>query len=160
MTKSSMFALSKAIGPCTRSANDVLPDWHLEPDRARPTSRLSRGDVLGRQRAAGAVVDPSAARRLRRLALLLQRLGRAVAEIAAAARHELLRAVRDALSSRCDWKYGCVRPAHVGPFVPVEPQPAQAVDDARDHVPGRSLGVGVLDAQHERAACRARIAAS
>ena len=45
-----------------------------------------------------------------------------------------------------------VRAADVGPFVPVEPQPAQAVDDAGDHLPRRSLGVGVLDAQHEGAA--------
>ena len=45
-----------------------------------------------------------------------------------------------------------VRPADVRPFVPVEPEPAQAVDDAGDHLPRRPLGVGVLDAQHERAA--------
>ena len=45
-----------------------------------------------------------------------------------------------------------VRPADVGPFVPVEAQPAQAVDDAGHHVPRRALGVRVFDAQHERAA--------
>ena len=49
-----------------------------------------------------------------------------------------------------------VRTADVGPFVPVEPEPPQALDDPRDHVPGRSLGVRVLDAQDERAAMAAR----
>ena len=50
-----------------------------------------------------------------------------------------------------------MRPADVRPFVPVEPQPAQAVDDPGDHLPRRSLGVGVLDAQHERAAVPPRV---
>src|SRR5688500_6475875 len=45
-----------------------------------------------------------------------------------------------------------MRAADVGPLIPVETEPAQAVDDAGDHLPRRALRVGVLDAQHERAA--------
>ena len=45
-----------------------------------------------------------------------------------------------------------MRAADIRSLVPVEPQPAQAVDDARHHVPRRALGVGVFDAEHERAA--------
>ena len=37
-------------------------------------------------------------------------------------------------------------------FVPVETEPAQAVEDALDHLRRRALGVGVFDAQHEHAA--------
>ena len=51
---------------------------------------------------------------------------------------------------------GCVRAADIRPFVPVEAEPAQAVEDAVDHLLRRSLGVGVLDAQHEHAAVAAR----
>src|SRR6185436_8333445 len=52
-------------------------------------------------------------------------------------------------------KVGRVGTADVRPFVPVEPEPPHAVDDARDHVPRRSLGVGVFDAEDERAAVTA-----
>ena len=43
-----------------------------------------------------------------------------------------------------------VRSADVGPFVPVEAEPAQAVEDALDHFGRRALDVGVFDAQDER----------
>ena len=45
-----------------------------------------------------------------------------------------------------------MRSADVGALVPVEPEPAQPVEDAGDHLPRGPLGVGVLDAQDERAA--------
>ena len=41
-------------------------------------------------------------------------------------------------------------------LVPVEPEPAKAVEDPFDHVLRRSLDVGVFDAQHEDAAEPAR----
>ena len=50
-----------------------------------------------------------------------------------------------------------MRTADVGPFVPIEPEPAQAVDDAGDHLPRGALGIGVFDAQHERAAVPAGV---
>ncbi len=45
---------------------------------------------------------------------------------------------------------GTVRPADVGPLVPVEPEPAQVFEDARLGLARRPLGVGVLDAEQER----------
>ena len=50
-----------------------------------------------------------------------------------------------------------MRSARLGPFVPVETKPAQAVQDAGDHVGRRSLDVGILDAQHEHAAVPAGV---
>ena len=50
-----------------------------------------------------------------------------------------------------------MRSADVGPLIPVEPQPAQTLHDARDHLPRRSLGVGVFDAQDEGAAMAAGV---
>ena len=38
----------------------------------------------------------------------------------------------------------------VGPLVPVQPQPAQVVENARLGLARRALGVGVLDAKDER----------
>ena len=49
-----------------------------------------------------------------------------------------------------------VRPADVGPFVPVEAEPAQILEDARLRLARRALGVGVLDAQDERAVLAVR----
>src|SRR5262249_3290402 len=43
-----------------------------------------------------------------------------------------------------------------GPLVPVEVEPAQAVEDGGLRLARRALGVGVLDAQHEGAAVPAR----
>ena len=50
-----------------------------------------------------------------------------------------------------------VRPSDVRPFVPAQPEPAQAVEDAGDHVGRGSLDVGVFDAEQERAVVAARI---
>ena len=48
------------------------------------------------------------------------------------------------------------RAADVGPFVPVEAEPAQVLENALLGLPGRALGVGVLDAQDEGAVVAAR----
>ena len=45
-----------------------------------------------------------------------------------------------------------MRPADPRPFVPVEPEPSQPVENAFDHFGRRALDVGVFDAQHEHAA--------
>ena len=49
-----------------------------------------------------------------------------------------------------------VRPADSRTFVPLESQPAHRLEDARHHLVGRSLRVGVFDAKDERAAVPAR----
>src|SRR5439155_7275839 len=52
-----------------------------------------------------------------------------------------------------------VRPvwsADVGPFVPVQPEPPQAVENAFDHLGRRAFDVGVFDTEDERAAMPAR----
>mgnify|MGYP003694725645 CR=1 FL=1 len=51
---------------------------------------------------------------------------------------------------------GPARAADVGPFVPVEPEPAQVLEDALLGLLRRTLGVGVLDAEDERAVVPAR----
>ena len=43
-----------------------------------------------------------------------------------------------------------------GAFIPVEAEPAKPVENAGHHLLGRPLHVGVLDAQHERAALAPR----
>jgi hypothetical protein len=45
-----------------------------------------------------------------------------------------------------------VRSADFGTLVPLEPQPAQALENSADHLGRRALEIGVFDAQHERAA--------
>ena len=51
---------------------------------------------------------------------------------------------------------GTVRSTDVGTLVPVEPEPAQVLEDALLGLARRPLGVGVLDAQHERAVLAVR----
>ena len=50
-----------------------------------------------------------------------------------------------------------VRAADLRALVPIDPQPAQAIEDAGDHLGLRALDVGVFDAQDERAAVTAGI---
>jgi hypothetical protein len=49
-------------------------------------------------------------------------------------------------------KVRAVRAADLRPLVPVEAEPAQAVEDPFDHLVRRALDVGVFDAQDEHAA--------
>src|SRR5207245_511685 len=46
--------------------------------------------------------------------------------------------------------------AHLRPFVPIETQPSEIVDDRNLRLLRRAPGVGILDAQHEGAARPAR----
>src|SRR4029453_1110658 len=41
--------------------------------------------------------------------------------------------------------------------VPIETPPSLTVDDSRNHLPRRSLSIGVLDAQHKRSAVTSRV---
>src|ERR1700733_12593458 len=49
-----------------------------------------------------------------------------------------------------------MRSAYVAPLVPVEPEPPQIAHDRRFRLTRRSLGVGILDTENERAAAAAR----
>ena len=113
--------------------------------------RLELRDLLRRERQAAPVVDPAFALRFRLGARGLQPLGGAVAEVRVAAVEQPLG--RGAVTVEPPGlEVRRVRTADVGPLVPLEPQPAQAVEDAAHHLGGRSLEVGVLDAEHERPA--------
>jgi len=50
-----------------------------------------------------------------------------------------------------------VRSADFWPLVPVEAEPAEAVEDPVDHLGRRAIDVGVLDAQDKGAAVPARV---
>src|SRR5207249_4022246 len=96
--------------------------------------------------AAGAVVAWLTAHAERGLALALELFGGAVATIGAPAAHQLLHALLVELGSLALEK---------GPLVPVEAQPAQAVENCLHRRLGRALAIGVLDAQDERPALAA-----
>ena len=128
-----------------------LAGWHLEPDRARRARGFERRRFIGRAREAGAVVHPAAASGLGRLPLLLNRLGRAVAIVGASLRYQAIRHRAIAIEP-LGLKVRRVRSADVGSFVPIEPEPAQPVEDAGHHFPRGPAGIRVFDAQHERPA--------
>ena len=157
MTKSSITALSNSIVPVHEIVEGGLAWRHSEADRARRAGRLEAlASSAAVERAAGPVVYPAAAGGFRRLALLLQRLGRAIAVVRAPLRDEALRHLRGALET-LRLKIRRVRSALVGAFIPIESQPAQTLDDARDHLPRGALGIGVFDAKDEGAAMAARV---
>src|SRR6185503_1645682 len=121
---------------------------------------LARGAparALGRRPlATAAVVARVLATAELRAAALLEFLGRAKARVGVPGVLEPLRGVgveRAALGL----EVRAVLATHPGPFVPGEPEPAQAVEDRARRFLGGALGVGVLDAQHEHAAGGARV---
>ena len=124
---------------------------HLEANGARPAGAFARGNFVRGEREARAVVDPATGCGFAGVALRLQLLRRAVAVIRAALRDQRVghRAMTvDALRL----KVRTVRAADLRPFVPVEAEPAQSVEDAVHHLVRRALDVGVFDAQDEHAA--------
>ena len=82
-------------------------------------------------------------------------LRRAEAVVRAAARDEIARRLAIELEP-LGLPVRRVRPADVRALVPVEAEPAQVVENRCLGLARRSLGVGVLDAQDERAAVAAR----
>ena len=118
--------------------------------------RQARSTLVCRTRKTRTVVHPAAASGLGRLTLRLDRLGRTVAVVRPPLGHETI-GHRAVAIEALGLEVRRVRSADVRPLVPVEAEPAQAVHDSRDHLPRRTFGVGVLDAQHERAAVPAGI---
>ena len=112
---------------------------------------LARGDLVAGQRAARAIVAPGAAGFLGGVALRRQVRRRAVAVVRVTGGDEAI-GHRPIAIDPLRLRVGAVRPADPRPFVPIEAEPSQAVENALDHVGRRALDVGVLDAQHEHAA--------
>ena len=116
-----------------------------------------RGELrlpLGRLHPARAFVAPHLAARLRLLARLLVLLRRREVVVGVAARDQRVRRVAMAIEP-LRLEVGGVGSADFRSFVPVEPEPSQALENAGDHLVGRALGIGVLDAQDEHAAVAA-----
>ena len=124
---------------------------HADADGARLVRRLELGDLLGRERQAPAIVDPAFALRVRLGARGLQPLLRAVAEVRVAVRQKAFGRGLVAIEP-LGLEIRPVRSADLGTLVPLEPQPAQALENSADHLRRRTLEVGVFDAQDERAA--------
>ena len=127
----------------------ALGDSH--PNGARRVRALAGVDFLGCKSGTSPVVEPPATGPLGRLPLGFQFVGSAVAVVRSTRSHQLLRHRTMALEA-LRLKVRAVRSANLGPFVPVDAEPAETVEDAFDHFRGRSFGVGVLDSQHEHAA--------
>ena len=144
MTKSSSSAFWKTTRPFTRSSTTVSPSSGVRKrSDERSCGRRRRGAVAaacGRSRRARRRRAPPAAR--------LELLGRAPAAVGEAARASSVWPGRGRASVRCALEEGAL--------VPVEAEPAEAVEDGRDRLGRRALAVGVLDAQDERAAVVAR----
>ena len=114
-------------------------------------SRLERRGLLRCDEASGPVVLPVAVAALGRLALRSDLLRRPVVVVRVSSVHQLLGELaipRQAFRL----EVGTEVASHAGALVPVEPEPSHAVEDAVDHLGGRALDVGVLDAEDERAA--------
>src|SRR4051812_34977197 len=151
-----MFSFANTIVPRTRSAKVVSPagtlkspprgappaprrapppgGGDLEAHRARRAVRLETRQLLGRPAQARAIVGPRLAAGFRVGAAALEVVGCAVAVIGKAALDERVRARAIAIQPlRLEVRR--VRAADVGAFIPVEPEPAQPVDDPGHHLP-------------------------
>ena len=124
---------------------------HADADGARLVRRLELRHLPGRERQAPAVVDPAFALRFRLGARGLQPLLRAVAVVRVAVSHQAVGRGLVAVEP-LGLEIRPVRSADIRALVPLEPQPAQALENSADHLRRRPLEVGVFDAQHERAA--------
>jgi hypothetical protein len=127
---------------------------HAEAYRAWPPLALPGGNLRGRKRRAGAVVEPAASCCLRRFTFGLQFRDSAVAVVGVTAGHQPLGQRPVAVDP-----FGLiVRSAGSTddrPLVPVQAEPPHAVEDAVHHLGGGPLRVGVFDAEHEDAAAPA-----
>ena len=152
-----MTSVLNVTSPRTRSWNDDVDVLgHAEADD-RALARLDAAPrLLGREDAAGAGVARRTAGGEHRAAIGLELLRRAEAVVGVAAGEQLVgvRTYRGAAARTGGT--GPPRAADVRPLVPVEAEPAQILEDALLGLLGRALGVGVLDAEDERAVVAAR----
>src|SRR6185503_3745159 len=144
---------------------DVAADLVVEAGLARGHAEAQHRRLTGRPaaRALGAleVAAPAIVGRvLTRLAALraqaLEPLGRAEARVGRTALDELLDRGAIALHA-LRLAIGPEGAAHVGALVPLDPEPAQALQDRALVLRPRALAVGVLDAQHEAPSAPARV---
>ncbi len=124
---------------------------HAKADGARRAGGFARGDVVGREIHARAVVRPGLPGGFRGLALRFDVVGIAVAVVGVARRDQLF-SRRAVAVEPLGLEVRPVGAADFRPFVPVEAEPPHAVEDAGHHLPRRPLHVGVFDPQDERAA--------
>ncbi len=153
--KSSICAWSNSIVPVHAIDVRGLAGRHLEANGWLRAALLEALQLVGGQMKAAPVVHPATARPLGRLTLFFQAIRRAITSIGVPRGEQRLGHLTVPIEA-LRLEVGCVRPAHFRPFVPVEAEPAHRLEDARHHLVGRTLGVGVFDAQHERAAMAPR----
>jgi hypothetical protein len=123
---------------------------HLEADD-RPLAALDpQLRIRERNAAAGAAVLRRLPRREIRLPARLELLRGTEAVVRGAGVQQLV-CVRRVEMQALGLPVRAMLAADVGPLVPVEAEPAQILEDAGLRLAGRSLGVGVLDPQDERA---------
>ena len=115
------------------------------PCRPSASNRLRVGIGFGPPAAA---VNERPARFLRRIALGLQLFGRGEIAIGGAGGEQLLDG-RLIFLQPLRLIVRPIRPADFGAFVPIEPDPVQAVQDRRERFVDVSLRVGVVDPQNE-----------
>ena len=132
---------------------DVL--GHAEADDGALAGVETAPGLIRRQVAAGAVVHRRTAGGEIRAAIVLELLRRAEAVVGLAAGEQLV-GVRGVEVQPLRLAVGAGRAADVGPLVPLEAEPAQVLQDAVLGLFRRSLGVGVFDAEDERAVVAAR----
>ena len=152
-----MTSVLKVTSPRTAIVErDLGRRRNLEADdrplpRLHPRARLLDAAHPGRCRgisAAGRLRDPPCGR-------ASSFAGGAEAVVRVAAGDQLVR-VRRVQMEPLRLPIGTVRPADVGALVPVETQPAQILENPGLRLASGPLGVGVLDAQDERAVVAVR----
>ncbi len=124
---------------------------HLQPHHRLAALGLEAGTVLGRLGHPAPAIEKRLLRPLGRLAFRLDLFRRGIVVIGGPAIEELLDR-RLVTRKPLRLVVGPVRAADLGPFVPIDPQPLQAVEDRRQGFLDVPLLVGIVDPQDELAA--------
>ena len=138
-----------AVRHAHRSLHQIVDDGFAVQWRLQADYRIDVGRRVGRVAVAPpAVIADRAAFAFRRLAHLRQFFGRTIAPVGLTGGQQRLRGFdMPRMSARLV----------VDLAVPIQFQPAQAVENGVDGFAGRAFGVGVLDPQHEAAAVMAGV---
>ena len=156
MTWSASSIQANSTVPRTRSAQQELPvARHLQAHDVLAPLGLEARALFGRGRHPGPAVLELPLFALGGLALGVHLLGGGVVVVGVAAAQQL---VDGGLVARAALRLEVrrERAADLGPFVPVEAEPAEAVEDRRERRLDVALLIGVVDAQHELAAVAPR----